>query len=661
MAAQSFISLDKWKKYVDDLVMDGVDDKSVEILYEELSFLVDHPFDLNSLTEEDLKKLPFLTDRQIKELVAYRKRYGKFITVYELKNVEGLDFNTLELLLPFVYIEKFSVDKRLINVDNLFTYGKNELYFRYDRCFQQKKGYQSVSDSILAQFPNRKYIGEDYYTSFRYSYSFDERIQLGFIAEKDAGEPFWNKTHKGFDYYSVHLLIKDIKALKCLVIGDYKASFGQGLVMNSDYSLSHSVAVTQGERRNNGFRRHYSTNESDFFRGVGGTMSIHHLDLSLFYSDKVLDGTVDSLLVTSLKTDGLHRLHRDWDKRHRVKMRTVGGNVQFLSENSCFGLTALHYSFDGKRYEPELKPYNVYYFRGKENTNMSIDYLFKAGPVKFYGETAISANKHLATLNGLQIQPASYVSFLLLYRNYDKAYQSFFENGFGQNSSVQNEEGVYLGLQMTPVAFWKLSAYADVFRFPWLKYGVDAPSSGKEYKIQLDHSRGSNSSFSFRYRYKQTEKNRKTENGLVIVKYRQHRFRMQYLYDNKIWSFRTLLDGVKKERDGKGGMLGENISFQPEKGKIKGDFFMAYFDTDNSSATVQSFERSPLYIYYKPSFYGQGLRLTCSLQYSFSAQLLCLLKLASTHYFDRNKIGTELEEIVGKDKTDLNFILRCKF
>jgi hypothetical protein len=55
------------------------------------------------------------------------------------------------------------------------------------------------------------------------------------------------------------------------------------------------------------------------------------------------------------------------------------------------------------------------------------------------------------------------------------------------------------------------------------------------------------------------------------------------------------------------------------------------------------------------------MRLACSFYYSFSDHLLGILKIASTYYFDRNIIGTELEEIEGRDKTDLNVILRWKF
>lgn len=101
------------------------------------------------------------------------------------------------------------------------------------------------------------------------------------------------------------------KWLKSLAIGDYKISFGQGLVISNDFSPGRSALVSQTERRTNGFRRHFSTNENDFFRGAAATVNWKNLDINLFYSYRKLDGGVDSTIVTSFKTDGLHRLVRD--------------------------------------------------------------------------------------------------------------------------------------------------------------------------------------------------------------------------------------------------------------------------------------------------------------------------------------------------------------
>ena len=471
-------TVDKWIEYVEELALETEDTERIESLYADLSYLIEHPFDLNAVTEEQLKRLPFLSDRQIEQLLSYRKRYGNMVSIYELKNIEDIDFQTISLLLPFVYIGDNLVEKRLLTVKNLLKYGRNELQIRYDQCFQQKKGYGEQTDSILLLYPNRKYRGEPFYHSLRYSYTFEDRLQAGFVAEKDAGEPFWNAYHKGYDFYSAHLFLKDINWLKSLAIGDYKMSFGQGLVISNDFSPSRTAVVAQAERRTNGFRRHFSTNEQDFFRGVAGTITIKNLDISVFYSYRKMDAAVDSLTFTSLKTDGLHRLQRDWEKRKTITMQVYGGNIRYAKPHFHVGLTALSYSFGKFKMDPDPKPYNLFYFKGSNNFNMGVDYMLKTNRIKFYGEIALSKNGAVSTLNALQLTPASYISFLVLYRYYDRRYQALFGNAFSQGSTVQNEQGVYMGFQLTPIARWKLSVYADLFRFPWLKYGIDAPSGG---------------------------------------------------------------------------------------------------------------------------------------------------------------------------------------
>lgn len=106
------------------------------------------------------------------------------LTLYELKNVEAFDLETISLLVPFIYISEIIVDKRPITVKNLLKRGSNNLQIRYDRCFQQKKGYCSYPDSVLQQYPNRKYLGEPFYHSVRYSYEFDERIHSVWLQKK---------------------------------------------------------------------------------------------------------------------------------------------------------------------------------------------------------------------------------------------------------------------------------------------------------------------------------------------------------------------------------------------------------------------------------------------------------------------------------------------
>jgi hypothetical protein len=664
--AQITFSVDKWMEYVEEMASETEDEESLESLYTELSYLSEHPFELNQATAAQLQRLPFLSDNQIRDILAYRKRYGKMNTLYELKNIETLDFQTIELLLPFVYIGKKTVDKRPLTVDNFVYYGRNELQIRYDPSFQQKKGYRPQSDSILEKYPNRQYLGEPFYHSLRYAYTFDDRLQMGLVAEKDAGEPFGNQHNKGYDFYSFHFLLKDAGWLKTLAAGDYKMSFGQGLVVSNEFTPGRNAIVAQAERRTYGFRRHFSTNERDFFRGVAATARWGNVDFSFFYSYKKLDATLtDSLTASSIKTDGLHRLLRDWEKRHVLPMQTFGGNVRYATPNACLGVTALSYSFGDYTLSPDAKPYNLFYFRGSSNLNLSVDYLLKNRYLKFYGETALSANKAPATLNALQLTPASYISFLLLHRYYDRKYQAYFGNAFSQNTMVQNEQGLYMGLQLTPFAYWKVSAYADFFRFPWLRYGIDAPSTGKEYMAQIDYTRMENTAFYLRYKYKQREKNQTRPNGATaILPYEQHRMRLQVQYRIQSVLFKTSLDGILYTEEGersKGFMPAQSIGWTPASLPFRADLYAACFHTDGYSTRLSSYEKNLLYAFHIPQLYGKGVRLAATFRWDAPGKLSLFAKLSCTRYADRNLIGTDLEEIEGNVKMDISTLLQWKF
>lgn len=652
--SQQTIPVDKWKEYVEDLADESLDEARLETLYADLSYLSEHPMDLNEVTRDQLSRLPFLSDRQIEQILRYRKRVERFVSLYELKGIEDMDFQTIQLVLPFVYVGEKSVDKIPFTVKNLLKYGSNELLFRYDQCFQQKKGYGSYPDSVLQKYPNRKYLGEPFYASIRYSYNFEDRLQMGFVGEKDAGEPFWSETHKGFDYYSFHFLLKEHGVLKTLAIGDYKVSFGQGLVISNDFSPSRSALVSQAERRNNGFRRHYSTNEQDFFRGVATTLTWKDWDASLFYSYRKLDGAVDKDTFPTVKTDGLHRLSRDWEKRKKVGMQTLGGNVRFARSDVHIGLTALHYSFGGLTLYPQEKPYNRFAFRGKSNFNIGVDYMLKNRWGKLYGETAISGNGAMATLNALRLTPVSYLSLLILYRYYDRRYQAFFGNAFAQNSSVQNEQGVYLGFQWTPFGYWKISAYADFYRFPWLKYQVDYPSVGREYMAQLDYAWNASCSTYFRYKCKE-----KDEDG------KQQRLRWQASYVlASAWHLRTSADGIFSDYGGDNQMgysLSQSIGWKPSTIPFRFDTYVAWFSTDGYASRISSYEKNILYAFYMPSFYGKGFRFALSFHWNITRYLSLSAKLGHTYYKDRDKIGTDTEEIAGNQKTDLSALFRWKF
>jgi hypothetical protein len=660
---------DKWTEYIEELLENSEeDDAAIETLYDDLSNLAGNPLNLNIASAEELKKIPFLSDMQIMQILNYRQKQEQFVSIYELKNIRFLDMPAIERILPFVYVGEIS-NLRSFNLKNLLKYGKNELMMRYDRCLNEKKGYGYYPDSILVKYPNRKYVGEPFYSSVRYAYSFDNRLQMGFVAEKDAGEAFWNDRHKGFDYYSAHLFLKELGKIRSLAVGDFKASFGQGLVVSNDFTPSRSSILSQAERRTNGFRRHYSTSENNFFRGAAATLSLKKFDVSAFYSIRPADATMTGGedAVSSFKTDGLHRTEGDLEKKHRVNMHTAGGNICYISPQLLVGMTALTYSFGGLSVDPDPRPYNAFYFRGRRNSNISLDYKWQRAGIAVYGETALSQNgAAAATLNAFRWSASSDLQALILYRYYDRNYQAFHGNAFSQGATVQNEEGLYLSMEWEPAAYWKLSGYADFFRFPWMKYAIDAPSSGKEYMLQADFDRIENTILSVRYRFRQREKNFTEAREAIIKPVDRHRLRLQITHTpSDVMTCRTTVEGNIYDENvsdvSRGWMISQSAGWGNTDSPVNINVYAAWFHTTDYNSRIYSAEKHLPYSFVMPAFYGHGTRLSTVVRYYLTPMLYLSVKAALTYYFDRRTIGSGTEEIEGEDKTDLSVLLRWKF
>ncbi|MDR2120912.1 MAG: helix-hairpin-helix domain-containing protein [Tannerella sp.] len=666
-AGQENRTAEKWVEFIERLAEESEDDGQAEALFAELSYLAEHPFNLNTVTAEMLKQLPFLSDRQIESIIAYRERYGNMATVYELKGIEELDWPTIDLLLPFVYAGDVTPGKLPPNIGNLTKYGSHEFVLRFDRTFPLKQGYLPAPDSVLLQSPDSRYLGQPFYHNLRYSYAFDDRLQAGIVMEKDAGEPFMNSRNRGYDYYSAHLLLRNMKWLKTLVVGDYKASFGQGLTLSHDFNPRMYAIQTHAGNRNNGFRRHYSANESSFFRGFAATVSRKNIDASVFFSARREDGNVEDGMITSFKTDGLHRRESDMEKKNTITSHVFGGNIRYEAPTFAVGVTALTHDYGRLTVAPEPHPYNVYYFRGTRNVNASIDYCFLHDNVWLSGETAVSKNGAWATLNTMQWTPVSYLSAFVLFRSYAPDYQALYGRAFSQNSDVRNEQGLHTGLKFTPAAHWSFSGYADLFRFPWLKYGVDAPSSGTEYMVQVDYTAADKYSAYLRYRYRQKYANRTTGelHETEALPYTQHRVGGHFVFNPQpALSARTSVDvclyDKMRGKESRGFAFSQSIAWKPSA-RLQADLFIAYFDTDDYDSRIGSREKKLQYVYNPSLLYGEGFRCAAVVRYFLTERLALSVKIVQMHYIDREAIGSDLEAIAGKKRTDLNLMIKYKF
>ena len=624
---------------------------------EELSNRLQEPVNLNSATREQLEQFPFLSDIQIEHLLAYIYIHGQMETIYELQLVEELDRQTIQYLLPFVCIKAINNEPAFrwkTMLKDAGRYGKNEVLTRLDIPFYKRKGYEHT------------YLGPSVYNSVKYTFRYRDQLYAGGVAEKDAGEPFAALHNRyGYDYYSFYLLLQNCGRLKSLAVGNYRLSFGQGLVMSTDYLMGKTIYASSFNNRSTGIKRHSSTDEYNYFRGVATTVALtKRLSVSAFYSHRNMDGVVTDGEITSVYKTGLHRSRKEADKKNLLTSQLTGGNVSYQQNHIRLGITGVYYVFN-RPYEPELTGYSKYNIHGNHFYNLGIDYAYRWRRFSFQGETAIG-KQGWASLNRLQYSPVQDIQFILIHRFYSYDYWAMYAHSFGEGSTVQNEQGYYVGLETTPFSHWRFFVSFDLFSFPWKKYRINKPSRGTDGLIQATFTPRTNLSMYLKYRYKQKERDLTGSKGTLTLPIFHHQLRYRLNYSlNDVFSSRTTLDynhfHSQDRAATKGYQVTQMISSQLPWTRLFADVQGSYFSTDDYDSRVYVSEKGLLYTFYTPSFQGRGFRCAVRLRYEPNEHWMFITKFGETVYLDRNEIGSGNDLILGNKKADVQMQLRIKF
>ncbi|WP_373123835.1 helix-hairpin-helix domain-containing protein [Bacteroides caccae] len=624
---------------------------------EELSNRLQEPVNLNSATREQLEQFPFLSDIQIEHLLAYIYIHGQMETIYELQLVEELDRQTIQYLLPFVCIKAINNEPAFrwkTMLKDAGRYGKNEVLTRLNIPFYKRKGYEHT------------YLGPSVYNSVKYTFRYRDQLYAGGVAEKDAGEPFAALHNRyGYDYYSFYLLLQNCGRLKSLAVGNYRLSFGQGLVMSTDYLMGKTIYASSFNNRSTGIKRHSSTDEYNYFRGVATTVALtKRLSVSAFYSHRNMDGVVTDGEITSVYKTGLHRSRKEADKKNLLTSQLTGGNVSYQQNHIRLGITGVYYVFN-RPYEPELTGYSKYNIHGNHFYNLGIDYAYRWRRFSFQGETAIG-KQGWASLNRLQYSPVQDIQFILIHRFYSYDYWAMYAHSFGEGSTVQNEQGYYVGLETTPFSHWRFFVSFDLFSFPWKKYRINKPSRGTDGLIQATFTPRTNLSMYLKYRYKQKERDLTGSKGTLTLPIFHHQLRYRLNYSlNDVFSSRTTLDynhfHSQDRAATKGYQVTQMISSQLPWTRLFADVQGSYFCTDDYDSRVYVSEKGLLYTFYTPSFQGRGFRCAVRLRYELNKHWLFITKFGETIYLNRNEIGSGNDLIYGNKKADIQMQLRIKF
>lgn len=662
---------------IEDLVEEAEVELDFTELLEDLEVFARRPLNLNQATANDLRRFFFLNDFQINNLLEHISKFGNLISIYELQSIDGFDLETITLLQPYVSVSE-QYFRRHFSIDDMFREGRSQLFVRFQQLLNEQKGFSPIDPEELEANPNARYLGSPFRLYSRYRFTYYNSVSFGITAEKDPGEEFFRGTQpQGFDFYSVHLFLRDFGRIRALAVGDFQVQFGQGLSLWSGMAFGKSSEAINVKKNGLGLRPYTSVDENNFMRGSGVTVGFGNFELTGFYSYKGRDANVieyledddgtpeEALVISSLQQSGLHRTPRELEGKNAVKERIYGGNLAYKRSNFSIGLTA-HRLELGAELQRNLTFYNQFEFSGRENTNIGVDYNLIVRNFNFFGEVARSQNGGMAILNGVMMGLDPRLSLSIVHRKFDKNYQAFLGNAFGENTRVSNESGLYIGLQANIAPQWRFYAYADHFSFPWMKFRAYLPSRGYDYLAQINFRPARRTEIYLRYRARNKPLN-SSESGMIrhLDNVVRQNIRLNFSYRvssslsmrNRI-EYATYDFGNRKE---KGFLIYHDVIFRSLESPLSITARFGVFDTDGFDSRIYAYENDVLYAFSFPFYSDKGTRQYLLVQYRVNRKIDLYARLAHTYYANRDSTGSGLDLVEGNSRTELKAQVRLRF
>ena len=581
-------------------------DLSYEDIEEELLSIADNPMDLNTVTQEELSRLMFLSDEQIDAILMYQYEHG-FKEIYELQLIDCLKDYEIRNLLPFVRVDNLEVQEvrssggKKMYFREVFHYAKHEMTLRMDA--------RNIED----------FEGDPMYGKLRYRFNYRNRVQAGVSVLRRQGDEAIRQEGERWDYGG-YIQLKDIGPMKTVVAGNYQASFGYGLVVGSPFKRGKSAYIQSTATTDEGLKKYSSVGDSyNYFHGVGATARVSRwADVSAFYSLRKGKEEAWNHVVGVNATGRWNRL-----KVGITAVETIEATSSQFRERS-----QASYSLEVK--DDESK-------RRATSGVMGVNARWNMGKVDIWGEVATShGNKWgVGVITGVRYRPISDLNLLAIYRYYSPEFDNVYANSLCSWSRMKDEHGGYLGVEYNRLKNWQLSAFGDVWK------------TGFETMAQADFIPQKDYRMHTRFRVK-----RKDEKDTYSL-------RWNMVYEFGQWKMKTQADGNMVQAKGAwtyGWSVLQDVEYRFSEVPIVLQLRAQAFDAREWNNRVYIYENDVLYAYAIPFVYGLGGRFWLNARYKINDMFSLYLRVSETIYqrtwaWEHDKKST---------RTDVHALLRVK-
>lgn len=609
---------------LDDIIGDiynGLTELS-DINYEELQTdlyaIAESPIDLNTTSEEELSQLVFLSPQQIDDILLYAHKHP-FESLYELRMIPSLTDYEIRNLLPFVRVGA-KAHNDILNAREVFTKAQHEILARVD--VRNIEGFEGT---------------DPVYTQTRYRFDYRRRVTFGVQLRRPPGGQAKDLQ------YGAYLQLRDVAPhLHTLVAGNYQAAFGHGLVFAPVYHSGKSMYIQTTGQSVEGLR-YYSSVDGQSLHGAGATLrwewnKVTRLDVSALYS---LQRANDST----------------W---HHI----IGANMTVRHKRLEVQLTAAENVWSDSIAPYRNTNYNQHYFRGRNQAIIGASFRYNHGWFDAFGEVATAENYQspmsndqsrkahwgFGTIVGSRFYPTSGISLIALYRYYSPWFDNTLGYAFSESSRLGDENGGYLGFDITRLSHWRFSGYGDVFYFSGPKYGIqDSCTIGYDALAEVQYIREA-WQIGLRARAK-----KKGNNSLYSA-------RLLFDWKRGSWTVQTTADfnlspiAINSSSLPYGVSLAQDVAYYFVQAPVSIRGRLQFFDAREWANRIYGYEHDVLYANSIPAVYGLGGRAYLCLQWQIISQLTLYFKLSETIY-DATWASAHNRP---QTRTDIHLLLRAK-
>lgn len=682
-----------WEQYLTELYENEEDAAgNMEEAYEHLMELTQQPLDINKAEVDELLAIPGLTIDQISDIIRYREKYGRYRTTDELNMIASIDDRMKRYLVSFMKVydddasQWYKGEQLKRNIKRMsHTFLATAAIPTYYRAGD--KGATAAGAESENKYANT-YLGDPVKHSLRYSLAMGQNAKLNLAGAKTAGEPFFaNGNGMGYDTYAFNLSLKRIGMFRHIIVGQFKAQFGMGLVLNNSFTLGKQGMISSVGRLTNTFTPHSSTSDSKHLQGIAATVDLGRWQLSAFFSYRYIDATLnaDGSTISTILTSGYHRTVKEMEKKNNTTQMTEGVHVRYgdmtrkgldWMVGASFLHTSLNRSLDPTYSKADTisdgKMYRRFYPRGSTFWNASVDYRIRWRDITFTGETATCSLPmdgggmgSVATINSILWRTSNSVTLTALQRYYQHDYTALYGSAFSDGGMVQNESGIFVGVKWVAAKRLVIDAYTDFAYFPWLKYRISNTSHSWDNSITATYTLPQ-WTFAARYRLKTRQRDitLTDEDGTKLKQLAEktdQRLRLSASYTDGRWMSKTQVEACLLRFDDvtNGVMVSQAVSY--DINKVFSVYASgAYFNTDDYDSRLYTYEKGMLYSFAYSAFYGRGLRASLLLKAKMSRACTAQVKVGHTHYYDRDVIGTAERQIFSNHQTDIDLQVKVK-